>query len=334
MKKERIKIRDYLQNIPETYFASGLFMAALLLILGLTIFFHYKSDFLGHIMGALYHSLLDIVIFGILIVMFNKIAEKRRDIKRWKEEIEDFRGWHETGAKYRIVGNIKRLNRSGVTKIDLNHCYLKHAYLFKCQLEEAILKDADLEGANICNSNLRSAKLNRANLRNAQLRSTNLQMARLNGINFQGADLTGANLEEAIISESTGDTSFIRPNLRETRLLGTIFKGANLAGADLRGAIVAAVYKPLSIKAANKIYISSVTNFQEANLDKADLRGLRIVESSMYEKSKYSERPGSPKEVEILVGLFSNAKFLGGAQLDHELEIQMKEKYPHLFKKP
>ena len=46
--------------------------------------------------------------------ILERLGEKRRNIKRWQEEIDDFRGWNSEEAKFRIVGNIKRLNRNGI----------------------------------------------------------------------------------------------------------------------------------------------------------------------------------------------------------------------------
>jgi hypothetical protein len=75
---------------------------------------NYKGEFLNSILVEAHGLLFDIFVFGILIVFFNKMGEKRRNIKRWQEEIDDFRGWNSEEAKFRIVGNIKRLNRNGI----------------------------------------------------------------------------------------------------------------------------------------------------------------------------------------------------------------------------
>lgn len=65
----------------------------------------YKGEFLDSVLVEAHGLLFDIFIFGILIVFFNRIGERRRNIARWQEEIDDFRGWDEKEATFRIVGN-------------------------------------------------------------------------------------------------------------------------------------------------------------------------------------------------------------------------------------
>ena len=96
--------------------------------------------------------LFDILLFGILLAIYEGILERRRDrekaeeerisqIKRYEEEIDDFRGWHEAEAMYRNVGNIRRLNHLGITEINLENSHLVRANLrgadsAKCQASE------------------------------------------------------------------------------------------------------------------------------------------------------------------------------------------------------
>lgn len=82
----------------------------------------YEGAFIRDIITEIHGLLFDIFVFGIVIVIFNKIGEKRRNIKRYTEEIADFRDWDEKEAKFRIVGNIRRLNNNGFFNIDLHNC--------------------------------------------------------------------------------------------------------------------------------------------------------------------------------------------------------------------
>lgn len=57
------------------------------------------------------HGLLfDVILFGIVLSIFNKIKSKKENILRLQEELEDYRYWDEKEAVYRIIGIIKRLN--------------------------------------------------------------------------------------------------------------------------------------------------------------------------------------------------------------------------------
>ncbi len=109
--------------------------------------------------------ILDILVIVIVIQWFNEkrerqkeIAneelEKSRRIEQWKEEIDDYRGWDEKEATYRIVGMIKRLNKHNVTRIDLSRCFLKGANLENANLEGANLFRANLQGASLWSANL------------------------------------------------------------------------------------------------------------------------------------------------------------------------------------
>ncbi|MBN1271215.1 MAG: pentapeptide repeat-containing protein [Candidatus Aminicenantes bacterium] len=188
----------------------------------------YKDTFLNNIFIEAHGLVFDIFVFGVIVIIFDKIAERRRNIKRWKEGIDDFRGWDEKEAMYRIVGNIKRLNKEKVTEIDLNLCFLEKADLSWTDLRGGDLERANLIGANLIGADLRGAILIGADLSWTDLRGGNLEGAVLIGANLIGANLKEANLEEA-----------------------------NLIGADLRGV------KKLTIDQLSRVK----TLFRVENLD-------------------------------------------------------------------
>mgnify|MGYP001070259576 CR=1 FL=1 len=166
------------------------------------------------------HGLLfDIFVFGVLLAYLNKFLEKKQRSERYKEEIDDFRGWEEKEAKYRIVGNIKRLNKLGSTRIDLNNCYLANA---------------DLQNANLVKANLQNVDLSDADLQFADLSYANLSYANLTGADLSNALLRGANLQNAILKNSQLlRTSLWRANLNQADLSGGNLKQTNLLEADL-----------------------------------------------------------------------------------------------------
>jgi len=174
------------------------------------------KEFTGNIIAEGYGVVFDIFVFGILIAFFNRLGEKRRDIKRWKEEIEDFRLWENEEAKFRIVGNIIRLNKAGVYNIDLSSCYL----------QKAILWSANLNGADLWKANLKEAYLAHANLKVANLWKANLEGTYLGAANLWGAFLVCANLNEAYL----GETDLLEANLGGAILIGTdLRKATNLS---------------------------------------------------------------------------------------------------------
>lgn len=172
-----------------------------------------------------FHGMIfDVILFGLVLTYFEQRLKKRFEeeeqqqqrqerIERWKEEIDDYRGWDEKEAMYRIRGNIKRLRQEGVEELDLSLCYLQGAYLQGVNLQKANLQGADLQGAD--------------------LQEANFVGAYLQGAELQGADLLGAELQGAYLQEA----NFLAARLQEANLQGANLQGANFVAASLQKAI-------------------------------------------------------------------------------------------------
>lgn len=164
--------------------------------------------------------------FGQVLTSLNA---RRQTIKRYREEIEDFLGWNADEAKFRIVGNIKRLNRLGITDINLRGAHLKKVDLKRANLQGADLIDANLEEANLCESNLKGANLWRINLKGANLWMAKLQGANLQFANLEEANLCGANLQKTVLKNAYMQKSF----LLDTNLSAAFLYVADLSDARL-----------------------------------------------------------------------------------------------------
>lgn len=175
--------------------ATAVFVISTALVVGVTKYYYqYNRLFLENVLVEAHGMLFDIAVLGVLVLWLNQRAEKKRqrqqNIERYKEEIEDYLDWDgQEGATYRIVGNIKRLNKLGVSKIALTNANLKGAILWS-----ANLAGANLAGANLTGANFDSASLVGANLQIANLEKTNLALANLAGANLEFAILDGTNL--------------------------------------------------------------------------------------------------------------------------------------------
>ena len=280
----KIKNKETIMKIvtDPIFISSVVFVVATIVVIRLTIIkvkSAYDAMFIRDILVEAHGMLFDIFIIGTLIFALHKLVErrleKRHNIQRWQEEIDDFRGWDEKEATFKIVGNIRRLNRNGITKIDLYGCFLKQAFLM----------GTDLRGAALDRANLRGADLGGADLRGADLGGTDLRGAALDRANLYGVILRGANLKEAIL---------VRANLLEADLRRTNLGKANLVEADLCG-----------------------SNLYGADLRGADLEGADLMRAK-----------------QLTIEQLSKVRILYKAKLDPELEKQIKEKYPHLLKKP
>ncbi|MCB0214259.1 MAG: pentapeptide repeat-containing protein [Anaerolineae bacterium] len=133
--------------------------------------------------------IFDLLVIGVFVGWLTRLGERRMSVERYKEEIDDFLGWRNEEAMHRIVGNIKRLNREGITEIRLMKAFLENGHLAKVDLS-----GSDLRQANLQNADLRGAKLRGVNLTNADLRG-----AALNGADFTNAELSGAIFDKEAI---------------------------------------------------------------------------------------------------------------------------------------
>jgi hypothetical protein len=192
-------------------------VAVVVTIISLPFWRSHPYSFFENIMAEAYGLLFDLLVIGIFVTWLNRMGRHRQTIQRHFEEIDDYRDWQESEVTYRITGIIRRLNRLGVTDIDLKGVFLKEArlrgvalqgaQLQRTMLQGANLWEADLERANLWkatlqdailwDANLRGAQLERANLQNCKLHSANLEGARLEGARLEGARLEGARLEGA-----------------------------------------------------------------------------------------------------------------------------------------
>lgn len=185
----------------------------------------------------------------ILVLLFNFIAAKgERDTltKRYFEEIEDFRYWKASEAKFRIRGNILRLNKLNISKFDLAFLDLSQLELPKVNFNDSTLTDTNFSFSNLdhaqfsrilCSGavfNDNKCFLNCANFSEAYiqhsyfigtyLRCANFSKAKLSKVNFEGADLRSAFFNEAHIYNSNFDGAIVEEDFLEK------LKQANIIG--------------------------------------------------------------------------------------------------------
>lgn len=179
----RVKVDRLLEYLGARPVHVGIFVLIInsFVVYALIFGFGFSSDgeFWKGILVEAHGMLFDIAIIGVLILWLNKKGEKRLEIQRYKDEIDDFRYWKSEEAMHRIVGNIRRLNKKGVSSIHLNECYLKNANLSGVTLQGAYLVNATLNGAILFSTNLRYADLRNANFIDANLHTADFREADL-----------------------------------------------------------------------------------------------------------------------------------------------------------
>ena len=156
-----------------------------------------------------------------------------------------------------------------------------------------------------CKYSFNAGEDKRLNLRGTFLQDADLFMANLEGAELNSADLSGAHLVMANLSGA----DLVMANLSDASLDEAHLEGAELSQAHLEGAELSDAY----LSDADL----SDTNLRGANLFGVDLRGANLNRAN-----------------NLTIDQLSKVKTLYEAELDDELLIPLKEKYPALFDKP
>ena len=193
-----------------------LVLAALLIILPTFLRGKYSDqNYLENILLEAHGMIFDLIVIGVLSTWLIKRGQKRQMIQHYQDEIDDFRNWESEEAAHKILGNIKRLNKLKVTKIDLSYCFLKKVRIKAVDLEKAELFRIDLSGSSLERTNFNGASMTESNLSDTHLRFSSMKGTRLGYANLENADLRDVDLEGADLYKAN-------------------FHNANLRGANLR----------------------------------------------------------------------------------------------------
>jgi len=239
MKKLRNQLIKWFQDIIQTEIKIS---TSVLVILGLivcipSLFIGIYISNIKDILVELHGAVFDIVIFGILILFLNTKRERKILIRKYHDEIDNFRGWDAQEAAYRTLGSIKRLNEIGITKMNLLGCNLnkmdfrRYQDFLKSNSEDYIpidFTDSDmryikLKGTSCIKTIFRNCKFSNAEMMDADFNQADFQGADLFLAELSGSNLYGANFLDAVLHES--DLTTVK-NLKPGQLLKakTLFK--------------------------------------------------------------------------------------------------------------
>ncbi len=295
-------------------------VAATLVVIPLSLPFYLDSstNFWENIVAEMHGVLFDLLLIGWFLFWLNKVAERRIRSNRYREEIEDYLGWRSNEATLRIVGNVRRLNRLGVTSgfrlteahlegANLGGAEMDQSDLWGAHLEAASLRGAQLSDSNLAGTSLEGADLERASLARSDLRGANLNEADLERATLPGADLRGVSLVGADLQYADLRGS----NLQRSKLIGANLRAANLESTDLTGATLEGAH----IRGAN-LRNSTLVN---VDLTGADLLGTDLTGALL------------PDDEEDLIAMFEKAKSLFGIELDPDVGQRLQEAVPSAF---
>ncbi len=295
------------------------FLGAALIVVPVSMPYYLdnSTNFWENIVAEAHGVLFDLLIIGWFLLWLNKIAERRIRDNRYREEIEDYLDWRSPEATLRIVGNIRRLNRSG-RKSDFR---LTEAYLEGAKLGGANLAGSDLWGAHLDNANLREAILDSANLAGASLEGADLERASIVEGDLRGANLNESDLERAILTSADlrGSSmvgadlqyaSFTNADLRRCKLVGANLRAANFSNSNLEGATLEGAHLRGSILSGCRLI--------DVDLTGADLLGAVLTGAVL-------------PEVDEMIAMFERAKSLFGTEFDSAVADVLQEAMPSMF---
>ncbi len=240
-KKFKADFSDWVNTIIEKPLLTSLIvlLTVTIIVVGLSIQYYINDfdSFWEQILVEAHGMIFDIAIIGILLFWLNQNGEIRQRIRTYKDEIDDFRLLESDEAAFRMVGNIKRLNRHKIHEVNLVNCYLARTHLSYINLKGSNMNSVNLSSASLLETNLENTRLNQTNFENANLNQANLRGAYASGANFKDAFLIKTQFENAFLIKASFINSYLmEANLQNSYLMGADFENASLYKADFRGA--------------------------------------------------------------------------------------------------
>lgn len=209
--------------------------------------------------------LLDLAFLGIFIGWFENRRNTRQEIRRYQEEIDDYKKWDSREARCRIAGNIRRLAKHGFISIDFtgilltDFCFaenditsIKGAHFHdglwgktslreRTSLTRVSFLSTDCRDVTFCHFNPFIAfAINNPYvvMEDCTFIRTDLRGAKFNGAHLRWTEPAGREMYETDQDEHGEWYHFqvYEPPFYEANLQGASFDGCHFDNADFRGA--------------------------------------------------------------------------------------------------
>jgi uncharacterized protein YjbI with pentapeptide repeats len=193
-----------------------------------------KPGFLLGFLTNMYNSVIEFIVFTIIILIINQRQERNDKIELFKNNIDDCRFWFSEEAAFRNAGNIKRLHGLLIKRFDLSKCMLSKVKLKEKEFNESLFMGAVIENANFEKSifekcDFNGAIMNGVNLSKTNIEKCNMKYVKLKNAKINSAMIVGTNFSKAIFYNSNFDYSIIRNcDFSSADLTGCSFERADL----------------------------------------------------------------------------------------------------------
>lgn len=207
-----------------------------------TSFGVYDRGFWVGLLVNLHGSVLELGVFGFLILWADSKRSVSQEVKRFREDLSDYSFLDFDEVNLKKVGSIKRLNELGVYDIDVPNLCVNRSSLKGLVFESTRMIGLKAEGARIQNVVFRDVKM----------RSSRFSGSRISGSSFEGchlyktsftplddkkAELRGVSFKGAVLERSDFTRAGLQnANFNDCDLREVVFKGANLKQASLKRA--------------------------------------------------------------------------------------------------
>ncbi len=176
-------VRSTYKKFIVSYFA----IYILLFILITTMLFvvsyrYYDEEFLKRVLAGVHGLIINMLVLGIILIWFIKKGQRLTEIQRYRDEIDDLRGFQNKEVSRRLRRVIVLLTKKGITEIDLSGCYFENVVL---------------SGFNLRNSDFSGADFKIAAFRDCNLVGTKFHNAQLNNVDFDECDLSNADFMDS-----------------------------------------------------------------------------------------------------------------------------------------
>lgn len=185
----------------------------------------------------MYNSVLDFIVFSIILWFFIERDNIKSSINKYHENIDDCRFWDGEEATYKIAGNIRRLLSCNQNKFELSNCMmnkikLKEVNFIQSKFRASSINESNFTSSQFFSCDFQACEMNNARMNKVEMDTCNLKYVKANKASFESAKITNSQLTKADFT----DVNFSNANLINCNFEKSDMTNCNLCRANLKGA--------------------------------------------------------------------------------------------------
>lgn len=244
----------------------------------------YNKDFWENFLVEMHGIVFEISIIGVLILWIDSKRGKFGDIKRLKEDLDDYATLDFPEINVKKLGHIKRLNEHGITEIDVQNLILNGLKV----------KGVNVEGTRLIGLKVVSGSIVESTFKRIKMRSSDFQKSTIKSTTFESCELLKSKfMESRCKGVDFSKSSLERADFTNADLQSSIFNGCDVRETKFEGANLKHVSFHNSKNLTAKILIKA------KNLDYVKVPDELLSElTAMRPDMKYQKNKGRPEGIE------------------------------------